>query len=494
MPRRFEGWSVVLLLILASRLVSMALLPFLDTTEPRYAEITRLMLATGDWITPWFEPGVPFWGKPPLSFWAQAASGGLFGITEFALRLPSWLASVGIVALTWCYATRLWGSAVARWSVLILATMALLYMSAGTVMTDSLLALGTTLSLVSFALVLQGETAYWRWLFFLGLVIGLLAKGPLALVLTGMPIALWLAWHRRRWCMLRALPWLRGSALTLLLGLPWYLAAELKTPGFLDYFLVGEHFRRFVDSGWNGDLYGTAHDEPKGMIWAFWLMAACPWSFIAVPALVLQAGKAWRNRQLPAVLHEPQTQFAVLCAVSLLLFFTLAGNILWTYILPTLPFAAVLLARWVAAMPPARRRFGMARNALVALAPVMLTVWVMLASAGQFDIKTEKSIVSRYQHLRQAGDSPLLYLDRTPFSARFYSQGTARRVTQDELRQMLRAHSYQRYFLALPLPADAQMAALDSPNIEAANSREELVSFVGAAGQHADTIASSLAE
>jgi 4-amino-4-deoxy-L-arabinose transferase-like glycosyltransferase len=489
MPRRFEQWQVALFVIMASRLISMALLPFIDTTEPRYAEITRLMLESGDWITPWFEPGVPFWGKPPLSFWAQAVSGAVFGISEFSLRLPSWLANLGIIALTWRYAKRVWGEAAAQWSVLVLATMALFYMSAGTVMTDSWLALGTTLSLVSFALVLQGEAAYWRWLFFLGLVIGLLAKGPLALVLTGLPIALWLGWNKSRWHLLSAFPWLRGTALTLALSLPWYIAAELKTPGFLYYFFVGEHFLRFIDSGWNGDLYGTAHDEPKGMIWAFWFMAACPWSFIAVPALLLQVGKALKNRELPSVLLEPQTQFALLCAVSLMLFFTMASNILWTYILPVLPFAAVLLGRWIAAIPPVRIAFGIARNALVTAVPVLMTVWAVLGNAEQFDFKTEKQIVARYEHLQQAGDSPLLYIDRTPFSARFYSKGAARWVTQEQLQHMVKAHTYQRYFLALPLPADTQ--AMAAPNVEVENSREALISFIGVAGPQEGAIVSS---
>src|SRR5690606_18239199 len=84
-------WWFVLGVILALRLVSMIWLPLLDTSEPRYAEIARIMAATGDWITPWFSPGVPFWGKPPLAFWSEAVAFRALGVSEFAARLPSWL-------------------------------------------------------------------------------------------------------------------------------------------------------------------------------------------------------------------------------------------------------------------------------------------------------------------------------------------------------------------------------------------------------------------
>ena len=77
----------------------MAVMPLADTSEPRYAEIARLMAVTGDWVTPWFEPGVPFWGKPPLAFWAPALSIKLLGLSEFSLRLPAFAAMLGVLAL-----------------------------------------------------------------------------------------------------------------------------------------------------------------------------------------------------------------------------------------------------------------------------------------------------------------------------------------------------------------------------------------------------------
>ncbi|WP_227507883.1 ArnT family glycosyltransferase [Marinobacter sp. CP1] len=245
-------------------------------------------------------------GKPPLSFWAQAASLKIFGLSEFSLRLPAWFATIGIVWLTWCLANHARGAAVARWSTLVLSTMALTYISAGAVMTDTFLVFGTTLSLVSVWFVLSGRSDYWRWWFFMGLAIGLLSKGPLAVVLTVIPLVLWAAIFRQRLQPLKKLPWLLGSLLTLAIAVPWYVLAELKTPGFLNYFIIGEHFSRFLDPGWAGDLYGSAHDRPKGMIWIFWLWASFPWVSLAWLALALRRREAKQRIYSLVLFKTPQ--------------------------------------------------------------------------------------------------------------------------------------------------------------------------------------------
>ncbi|GGE73706.1 phospholipid carrier-dependent glycosyltransferase [Streptosporangium jomthongense] len=449
MSKRFNVWLLILVAVLVSRFIGMAFFPFADTTEPRYAEIARLMVDTGDWITPWFEPGVPFWGKPPLSFWAQAAAINVFGISEFSLRFPSWLATLGMVWLVWRLARQLWNVGVAQWSSLVFATMALTYISAGAVMTDAFLALGTTLTLVSFYLVMAGKGGLWRWSFFLGLVIGLLSKGPLALVLSGMPIVLWLllSWQEAA-SNLRRLPWWRGSLMTAVLVCPWYILAELKTPGFLDYFIVGEHIRRFLDPGWTGDLYGSAHNQPKGMIWVFWLWASFPWGIVALVSLILAWFRGKRNGFVSRTISNPGVSFLVASALAPMLFFTLAGNTLWTYILPSLPFTALLIGRWVSEC----QSFWLARlrGGLVALVPALLTVFVGLAATGWQPVKTEKELVSYYQQISNAGDSPLIYLGDLPFSARFYSGGTALGVTGEGLSDLQTTNVFQRLYVAVP--------------------------------------------
>ncbi|SHK64577.1 Dolichyl-phosphate-mannose-protein mannosyltransferase [Marinobacter antarcticus] len=463
MSKRFNVWLLILAAILISRFIGMALFPFADTTEPRYAEIARLMAETGDWITPWFEPGVPFWGKPPLSFWAQAAAIKIFGVSEFSLRFPSWLATLAMVWLVWRLARQLWSVQVAQWSCLVFATMALTYISAGAVMTDAFLALGTTLTLVSFCLVMSGESGLWRWLFFLGMVIGLLSKGPLALVLIGIPIVLWLllSW-REATNNLRRLPWFRGTLMTALLVCPWYILAELKTPGFLDYFIVGEHIRRFLDPGWAGDLYGSAHDQPKGMIWMFWLWASFPWGIVALLSLTLAWLRGKRSGIVSKTISNPGVSFVLLSALAPMLFFTLAGNTLWTYILPSLPFTAILIGRWVSEC----KSFWLSsiRGGLVAFVPVLLTVLVGLVAIGWMPLKTEKELVSYYQQIREANDSPLIYLDDLPFSARFYSGGTALEVTKNGLINLPGARAFQHLYVAVPRTWSSDRVADLSPS------------------------------
>ncbi|MCK5664688.1 MAG: glycosyltransferase family 39 protein, partial [Thiotrichaceae bacterium] len=92
MTNTFSKLSLAIIFIaILARLLGIIEYPLHDPTEARYAEIPRLIIETGNWIMPPFDYGVPFWGKPPLTFWLTAISFKLFGYSEFAARLPVFL-------------------------------------------------------------------------------------------------------------------------------------------------------------------------------------------------------------------------------------------------------------------------------------------------------------------------------------------------------------------------------------------------------------------
>ena len=133
---------------LVLRLLSLATYPLMDTTEARYGEMARLMVETGNWLTPQFDYGIPFWGKPPLFTWMSAAGIELFGLSEFAVRAPHWLAGVATILLTAYMAKRTGQSALV--AAVVLATCGIFSIAAGAVMTDIALTLAMTIATVSY--------------------------------------------------------------------------------------------------------------------------------------------------------------------------------------------------------------------------------------------------------------------------------------------------------------------------------------------------------
>jgi 4-amino-4-deoxy-L-arabinose transferase-like glycosyltransferase len=437
--------------IWAARVFAMAAMPLADTSEPRYAEIARLMAVSGDWITPWFEPGVPFWGKPPLAFWLQALTIKAFGLSELSVRLSSLPAILGMAWLIHELGRRMVSRQAANWSALILSTMLLPAATAGAVLTDPWLAFGVSLSMVAYYVAQDSPSWRWRYGFFIGLAIGLLAKGPLAVLLVAGAIVPWLLWRRffmgpqARQSAPR-LPWISGIALVALLVLPWYIAAEIKTPGFLRYFILGEHFYRFFDPGWGGDRYGYPKNRPYGSIWLEWLLASLPWGIVGVLALAWRWRKGAALRQsLAAAARDRRWTYLFAWAAATPLFFTFSGNIIWTYVLPALPPVALLLAAGMPGAPlPSMRKGILACMILVPLAFVVVGAAAIVAPER---FKTEKGLVAKAQAMSAPGET-LYFVGNLPFSARFYSRGTARKVGFERLRELVPPEG-GRVFLAV---------------------------------------------
>jgi 4-amino-4-deoxy-L-arabinose transferase-like glycosyltransferase len=429
-PPRHTSPELRLLLILvavaaAARLATLGMYPLMDTTEARYAEIGRRMAELGDWITPWINDGEPFWGKPPFSFWMTAGSFKLLGIGAFTARLPHWIGGVLVAWLLWGWADRR-SRREAVYAVVLASGSALFFAASGAVMTDMALALGLTMAMRGFWLRED-------WLLIFGIAIGLLAKGPLALVLAGLPVVAWaIATGNLRRAFVES-PWPKVVPWVLALVLPWYALAEWKTPGFLEYFLVGEHWLRYTVSGWSGDLYGHSHAFPRGTIWLFAVLALLPWS-----VLLPVAAWRWRHLAVPATPADQSLVVYLACwALAPCVLFTLSGNILWTYVLPGLPAAAMLATLWLARLPAGlvERRLLAGGVALTSLVGLGL---VVAFNAGGWDDETSTQSLVREYEARRAGGEALIFYRKRPLSGSFYSDGQAEQVLSlDEMHARL---------------------------------------------------------
>ncbi len=413
--------GIVLALLVIGRIVLAAVVPLTDTTEARYGEISRKMVETGDWITPQHDYGVPFWGKPPLAFWASAAGIEALGPSQLAPRLPIILISVGFLALFFVWLEPRIGRSRAGFATVMLASSLMFYISMAAVMTDMVLSVAVGAALIAFWVRYEGGRAAWEVAMYVALGLGLLTKGPLAGVLVFGPIVLFAVGCGRVREVWRRFAWIRGTLLALAVAAPWYIAAEIKTPGFLKYFIVGENILRFLKPGWNGDRYGNPHHEPLGTIWLFFVLGLLPWSLLVLPLPFT------RRKELAAhwAEHRELIVFGVAWTLVPLLLFTLAENIITPYVLPGL---AGFVAAFAAAY--ARPENDRTLRALTWVAAACLLIpgaWTAVqverpAFATRF---TQKDLVAEIRAGHPRGCEIRYWRDRY-FSAEYYTGGRAR--------------------------------------------------------------------
>ncbi len=445
-----RGLLLLLLVAVAVRLATLGAYPLLDPTESRYAEIARKMLETGDWLVPQVDYGVPFWGKPPLSTWLSAAAMAAFGVNEFAVRLPSLLLMAGCGALVYRLAALRAGADAALWTLAAFATTALVFISAGAVMTDPALVFATTLSMAGFWVALHGRESTRRtagFVFFIGLALGLLAKGPVAVVLTLLPVGLWTLWTHSWRATWKGVPWIAGTLLTIALAVPWYWAAERASPGFLNYFLVGEHWKRFVEPGWKGDLYGQAHARPRGTIWVWWLVAALPWSPAAVGWLARTVAR--RRDDAHRLVRDPWCAYLLLWAIAPMLFFTGSGNVLPTYVLPGMPAFTLLLCEFWRPNAADARGVRFAVRVMIACGAAVIAVFVgvLVSQSRHFDVDlSHRALVRTYLAMRTSDADRLVYVGQRPISAEFYAGGKAVKVDDVKALAVYRASPEADFF------------------------------------------------
>ncbi len=368
-----QGRNLLLLLVLAGLLFFLNLggMGLTDRDEGRNAEAGREMLETGDWISPTFNYE-PRYAKPVFVYWLMSLSYHAFGVGEFAARFPSALFAVALILMQYLFLAHLRGPVIGIFAGLMLLVNLEIIGLGRAALTDSVLIFFTTLSLFGFWLGLHGDgrMRHWMWAFYVGMALATLTKGPVGFLVPLLAVIPYLSLTKRwgQWWR-TGLP-LAGTALCLLLTLPWYVAM-LQIHGE-DYFRIAQAHTigRFLKP-MEGHSFSVFFYIPVLLLGFF------PWSGF-LPAALYQTFTGWREARganledsglsgssgfsgsTKETKQTRQTQvsvarlpaqrelewFAAIWLIGGLLFFTLSSTRLPHYIGPLFPAAAILAASY----------------------------------------------------------------------------------------------------------------------------------------------------
>jgi len=336
--------------VLLYKLGSVALF---EPDEGRNAEKAREILLLNDWITP-HENFYPVLDKPIFFYWLIALFYQLFGVSEWTARLPSLLSALGCVFLIYRFSRGYWGRWVALWSALILVTSVEFFILARTVIFDMPLTFCETVALLAFYEAEQSENRRRRaalcLAMYLALGAGTLIKGLVALVIPGTVFFLFILLPRR-WQILRRIYLIPGAGVFLAVVLPWYLQAEARNPGYLNYYLWAEHFGRYTTASFD-------RSEPWYYFIGVALVGFFPWTLV-LPWIIKNL---WRRS------WDDKTVYLVLWVSVPLLFFSASHSKLPHYILPIFPALSILAGATLV---------GLYEQSGSKLRWVMISIWVV---------------------------------------------------------------------------------------------------------------------
>lgn len=292
-----------------------------EPDEGRYAEIPREMVERGDYLVPHLNY-VRYFEKPPLLYWVTAGSYRLFGVNEWAFRFPNALAAL-LCALSLYVLSKKWfGRRIALLSSLILISSFGFFAMARIVTTDMLFGVLLFAAILCFNAYCREGKEFHRHLFYLWLALATLAKGPVALILVGGTILIYLLTERRL-SFLKDLLNPKDILLYLFVAAPWFIAISIREKEFVDFFFIDQHVLRFLTTKHNrsGPVYYFVPVLLGGML---------PWSVFLPRSIV----ELWRVKEL---------RLFLIWSGVVLLFFSLSGSKLPPYILPLLPALALIL-------------------------------------------------------------------------------------------------------------------------------------------------------
>ena len=421
----------------------MAIVPVIEPSEARYASVGANMASSGNFMEPQFVfqgKRLIFEGKPPLFFQCSGWCCRFLGKSEFAVRLPALLSGALILlCLYWC-CRKLRNRGEAFLAVTLCLGTPAFYLFAGLCMTDLMLAGSISIAVMGYMLFSAAEDSGGRrtgsLLFFASLGVGMIVKGPVALVLAGMPVFFFLLINKR-WKELKNHSWAWGILLFLLIALPWYLMMTLRNPDFLEYFFINENFKRFLFKEY-GDRYGAGRESFRGMAFLFFLLANFPFVFFGF-FLALRKGFGKIREKLREVLADPLTGLALLAVVTNTLFWCLTSRVLLTYLLPTIPMCALLVAELIfrsgkesEILSRTRRVFWISAS-FIALTVAVL-VWGAFFGERFFD-KLPGPVMKKALKHRELEKYKFYFARNTPYSAEFYLGDLIRNHPKEDRRE-----------------------------------------------------------
>jgi 4-amino-4-deoxy-L-arabinose transferase-like glycosyltransferase len=343
-----------------------------DANEAFYVETPREMIEAGDYINPTFNYE-PRFNKPVLSYWIVAAFYHVFGVSVAAQRLPMALAAVALIAAAFFLGRAVRSTEAGLWAALVLATSPRMIMFARRIFIDMYVTMFMGLALLFFVLARRHPERRERylWLLYAAIGLGMLTKGPVALVLPALSFFIWLVVQRRPG-EVRGMRPVTGSLLVVAIVAPWYLALYAQHGwAHIVGFFWGENVARYTD----------AVAPERGLL--FYLPVVfgdtLPWSLALIPAAVL----AWR-----AGFRDLRGRLLVLLwiwVVAITGFFTLSATKQDLYLFPIILAVAVLIGDVLAAGDDEAgpmRRWSLAGGGVVLVAAAGL-VQLVFGGAGR---------------------------------------------------------------------------------------------------------------
>jgi 4-amino-4-deoxy-L-arabinose transferase-like glycosyltransferase len=330
------GWSKleVLLPVLLTAIVYLCSTTdraVIDYDEGHYSQAAQQMVERGDWVTPYVN-GVRFFEKPPLMYWLSALSFRVFGVNEFALRLPTALAVIVLVWVVTLIARRASSERAAFMAGLCLAFSAGTFLFTRETVPEIWLVLFVTVALYAFLEWYLDPRHSMRHalLFYAALAGGVMS---MSLIGVAFPVSIVAVFFllSREWPKWRALHLLPGSLLFLVLAVPWHWLAALRNQGFLYFFFVGEQFLRFFGKREPPVLWSV----PLLAFWALVLVWFFPWTAFLPAAFSASRKPADKNQRA-------LVKLALAWVFVILGFFSVSAR-LEHYAFPILPALSLLV-------------------------------------------------------------------------------------------------------------------------------------------------------